>query len=206
MIIRGLLEGGPPFSFEGKYYRVDRLTMQPHLNPALFPGILVSGSSDSGQEAARAMGAVAVNYPEPPGQCATGRSTPNGPCGVRVGLIARADEDQAWKVALERFPEDRGGQLTHQFAMKVSDSVWHKLLSDVGARLNGKRDTYWLHPFETYKTFCPYLVGSYQQVAAELARYMAAGYRTYILDIPSAEEEFEHAAAVFQMASQSAGL
>jgi alkanesulfonate monooxygenase len=152
------------------------------------------------------MGAVAVNYSEPAGQRAAGPSTPNGPCGVRVGLIARADEDQAWKVALERFPEDRGGQLTHQVAMKVSDSVWHKRLSEVGARLNGKRDTYWLHPFETYKTFCPYLVGSYQQVAAELARYMAAGYRTYILDIPAAEEEFEHVAAVFQMASQSAGL
>jgi len=206
LIIRGLLEGGSPLTFEGKFYRVNRLTMQPSIDPALFPGILVSGSSGSGMEAAREMGAVAVKYPEPPGQCKADESALDVPCGVRVGLIARADEDEAWKVALERFPEDRNGQLTHQFAMKVSDSVWHKRLSAVGATLNGNRDTYWLHPFETYKTFCPYLVGSYERVAAELARYLAVGYRTYILDIPSSEEEFEHAGTVFQMASQSVGL
>jgi alkanesulfonate monooxygenase len=123
-----------------------------------------------------------------------------------VGIIARSDEDEAWKVAFERFPEDRKGQLTHQLAMKVSDSAWHKRLSEIGSQSSAKRDTYWLHPFETYKTFCPYLVGSYERVAAELARYMAAGYRTYILDIPAAEEELEHAGNVFRLALRSGGL
>ena len=87
--------------------------------------------------------------------------------------------------------------------MKVSDSAWHKRLSEIASQSSAKRDTYWLHPFETYKTFCPYLVGSYARVAAELARYMAAGYRTYILDIPAAEEELEHAGNVFRLALRS---
>jgi alkanesulfonate monooxygenase len=201
-IIRHLLEGRP-VTLEGKFHTVRGLTLSPPVPSELLPGILVSGSSDAGLAAARAMGAVAVKYPEPPEQCKTEAPDQNGSFGVRVGIIARADEDEAWRVAHERFPEDRKGQLTHQLAMKVSDSAWHKRLSEIGSQTNGKRDTYWLHPFETYKTFCPYLVGSYAQVAAELARYIGAGYRTYILDIPAAQEELEHAGKVFRLALRS---
>ena len=32
-----------------------------------------------------------------------------------------------------------------------------------------RRSPYWLGPFHNYKTFCPYLVGSYERVADELA-------------------------------------
>ena len=202
-IIRQLLEKRSPVTFEGKFYRVSGLTLSPPMTPELLPGILVSGSSDAGLAAAHAMGAIAVNYPEPPDQCTAAAPDQDGSYGVRVGIIARSDEDEAWKVAFERFPEDRKGQLTHQLAMKVSDSAWHKRLSEIGTQSSAKRDTYWLHPFETYKTFCPYLVGSYARVAAELARYMAAGYRTYILDIPAAEEELEHAGNVFRLALRS---
>ena len=44
---------------------------------------------------------------------------------------------------------------------------------------------------------CPYLVGSYEQVAEELARYIGAGYRTVILDIPPSEDELAHTFAAF---------
>ena len=43
---------------------------------------------------------------------------------------------------------------------------------------------YWLRPFRSYQTFCPYLVGSCERVAKEVARYMAAGFDRFILDIP----------------------
>ena len=204
LIIRRLLEESRPVSFEGKFYQVKGLSLQPRMPEELLPEIFVSGSSDAGRAAARTMGAVAVKYPEPPGQCAT-HANEGRPTGVRLGIVARADHEDAWKVALERFPEDRQGQLTHQLALKVSDSEWHKRLSDVSRQLNGMRDTYWMHPFDTYKTFCPYLVGSYDRVASELTGYMTAGYRTYILDIPAAEEEFDHTGRVFRLASQRAG-
>ena len=206
IVIRRLLESSSPVSFEGQFYRVHNLSLTPRLAPELIPGILGSGSSEAGLAAARAMGATAVKYPEPPDQCKGDAGTEEGPCGVRVGIIARRDEEEAWKVALERFPEDRKGQLTHQIAMKVSDSAWHKRLSEIGRESNGKRATYWLHPFETYKTFCPYLVGNYEDVATELARYVGLGYYTYILDIPAAEEEFQHINTVFQLASRGAAL
>jgi alkanesulfonate monooxygenase len=57
---------------------------------------------------------------------------------------------------------------------------------------------YWLHPFENYKTFCPYLVGTYGRVADEIARYAAAGYRTIILDVPPDREELDHTGRVLE--------
>lgn len=201
LIMRGLLETRSPFSFEGEFYKISNVTFSPRLPADLFPGILVSGSSEAGLAAARQMGAIAVRYPEPPAQCNESLSL-DIPCGVRIGIVARKDHDEAWSVAFERFPEDRKGQLTRQLATKVSDSQWHKQLADLGASTNCNRDTYWLHPFENYQTNCPYLVGSYEAVAAELNRYISAGYSTFILDIPSSEEEFEHIGAVFQLASR----
>jgi alkanesulfonate monooxygenase len=82
--------------------------------------------------------------------------------------------------------------------MKVSDSVWHHELSKLD---EGNGDSpYWLRPFETYRSFCPYLVGSYDRVAEEMASYQSAGYQTFILDIPPSEEELQHIRTVFDRA------
>ena len=199
-VIRALLQCTSPVTYECEFYKIHNAIFYPHLPADLFPGILVSGSSDAGMAAARAMGAVAVKYPEPAEQCAAHPSR-DVACGVRIGIVARNSEEKAWAVASERFPEDRKGQLTRQLANKVSDSAWHHQLAGIGATANGKRGTYWLHPFENYQTNCPYLVGSYDTVAEEVSRYLEAGFGTFILDIPAAEEEFEHIGAVFQRAS-----
>jgi alkanesulfonate monooxygenase len=73
--------------------------------------------------------------------------------------------------------------------MKVSDSFWHQQLSETAKYTKTYRSPYWLRPFENYKTFCPYLLGSYDHVAEELARYMNIGCMTFLLDVPPSEEE-----------------
>ncbi len=89
--------------------------------------------------------------------------------------------------------------------MKISDSTWHKQLSVTAHKSRTDRSAYCLGPFETYKTFCHYLVGSYDRVAQELARYVGLGYETFILDIPPNEEELRHAGIVFQTTAKLAG-
>jgi alkanesulfonate monooxygenase len=79
----------------------------------------------------------------------------------------------------------------------VSDSLWHEQLSsleDVGD------PAYWLHPFKTYKTFCPYLVGSYSELVAELEAWRDVGVGAIILDVPASAEELEHIGTVFERA------
>jgi alkanesulfonate monooxygenase len=193
-IIKELLGGGA-VTFEGEFYRVDKLKLTPPLAPDLLPGIFVSGSSDAGLAAARTIGATAIKYPKPASEEEPAPDVIE--CGIRVGIIARGTEAEAWEVAHARFPEDRKGQLTRQLASKVSDSVWHKQLSEQAVHDAGA-SPYWMVPFENYKTMCPYLVGSYERVAAELARYMNAGYRTVILDIPPSADELAHTFAAFE--------
>jgi alkanesulfonate monooxygenase len=200
-IIKLLLSNTTGVSFDGEFYAIDKLRMTPPLSPELFPGILISGSSEAGLAAAKAIGATAVKYPKPPGEYENDPPNENVDSGVRVGIITREDEDEAWSIAHERFPDqDRKGELAHQLAMKTSDSVWHKQLSELGK--TEENNPYWLVPFQHYKTFCPYLVGNYQRVATELARYIALGFRTFILDIPPNREELYHISIAFKQAEE----
>jgi alkanesulfonate monooxygenase len=196
-IIQRLLQSPEPVTFEGRHYRVENLRMTPPLPASLAPGVFVSGSSDAGMSAARQLGATAIEYPKPAAECASAGAHGGAASGIRIGIIARPGEEEAWTVARTRFPEDRKGQITHQLAMKVSDSAWHRQLSDLGAGRGGE-NPYWLVPFHNYKTFCPYLVGSYERVADELGRYVDAGYRTFILDVPASPGEMRHIGAAFE--------
>ena len=199
LLVKELLSGSGPVALEGRYYRVQNLRLTPPVAQALLPGILMSGSSDAGRAAAVRVGATVVKYPAPPEEEAEATEK-DGTSGIRVGIIARPDGAEAWRVAHERFPEDRRGQITHAVAMKVSDSAWHKQLSAREGSGDSEDNPYWLGPFHNYKSFCPYLVGSYDRVAAQLARYVTKGFRTFILDIPASQEELEHTTAVFAKA------
>jgi alkanesulfonate monooxygenase len=191
------LLAGETVTFSGPYYNVTNLRLAAPLPADLQPGLLMSGSSPAGLATAREIGALAVKYPKRPGDES---SQAGEDSGVRVGIVARPDSQEAWQVAHARFPEDRKGQLTQKLAMKVSDSHWHRQLAEMSATQSEPDDPYWLWPFEQYATFCPYLVGSYERVAEELRRYLGLGFSTFILDIPPSEEELHHIGVVFQRA------
>ena len=197
-IIQNLLAGDSPTTLEGQFYRVKNVVLSPALPESLRGGVLMSGSSPAGLAAARKTGATAIQYPEPPEKRVP---VPDGQeSGIRVGIIARETEAEAWATAFERFPEDRKGQITRTLATKVSDSDWHRQLAELAEAAKEHRTTYWLRPFENYHTNCPYLVGNYEQVGEEISKYLNLGFRTFILDIPTAKEEFVHIRRVFEMA------
>lgn len=200
LIIRQLLQNAEPVTVDGKYYTVKNLKMAPPIREDLVPGVTISGSSDAGMAAAAAIDAVAIRYPKPPDEESGVPEEAQGPVGVRVGIIARETSEEAWQVALARFPEDRKGQLTHQMAMKSSDSLWHKQLSERPEGGPQAASPYWLGPFHNYKTFCPYLVGTYDEVSNLIASYIGFGFETFILDIPDSIEELEHISRVFDQA------
>jgi alkanesulfonate monooxygenase len=199
-LIKRLLSSEQAVTHTGEFYQVKQLKVIPFLPPDLAPGIFVSGSSEAGVAAAHAIGATCVEYPLLSTMYGEESNENELEKGIRVGIIARPKDDDAWRVARVRFPIDRKGQLTHQLAMKISDSKWHQLLSDAAKDNVAKESPYWLEPFLNYKTFCPYLVGSYEVVAQEIAQYIRAGCRAVILDIPTEEEELDHIGVVFQQA------
>lgn len=192
-IVKALLQGDGPVTFEGEFYRVRQLKLSRTLPAELVSEVYVSGSSEAGRAAARALSAIAVRYPQPVADgVEEGVGDLPSRCGVRLGIVAREEDDDAWKVAHERFPSDRRGQLARQLATKVSDSEWHRRLSETDGQ-----GPYWLVPFENYKTMCPYLVGSYRRVGRELGRHIEQGARSFILDVPWTEDDLWHARAAF---------
>ena len=199
-IIMRLLASAAPVTYEGEFYSVNKLKLAPPLPEPLLPEVFVSGSSDAGVASAKALNATAIKYPKPSGE----ETAPDRDLrlGIRVGIIARQRESDAWDIAHARFPDDRKGQLTRKLAEKVSDSVWHKQLSSMSQDTRDDASVYWLAPFQNYKAMCPYLVGSYDQVGEELATYFGAGYRTVILDTPPDAEELDHTFAAFAAATQ----
>jgi alkanesulfonate monooxygenase len=205
LLMRRLLESDEPINFAGRFYNARGLRMTPAVPSELQPGWVISGSSPAGRAAAAEIGAIAVEYPEPADKIQP-TPTPAHGRGIRVGIIAREDADEAWNVAHARFPGDRRGRLTHALAMKTSDSSWHHTLSDLArAQTASEGGPYWLWPFEHHRTFCPYLVGDFATVAQYIARYLALGYATFILDIPAVAEDLETAGIVFRMALAQAG-
>jgi alkanesulfonate monooxygenase len=201
-IVIQLVAGSDPVSVHGRHYTVKNLRLTPPVPPECIPGITISGSSPAGIAAARALGAIAVKYPRPRAE-ETQQVDEGIELGMRVGIITREDREEAWRVAYERFPEDRKGQIAHRLAMQVSDSQWHRQLSELARVAASEDNPYWLGPFKNYQTFCPYLVGDHGRVAAELRGYMDLGFRTFILDIPASEEELHHIGVAFRAAQES---
>ncbi|HLI86688.1 MAG TPA: LLM class flavin-dependent oxidoreductase [Bryobacteraceae bacterium] len=202
-IIKQLLRGGSPVTFHGEFYNMEKCSLKPALPKELFPIITISGSSPAGMAAARQLDAIAIRYPEPPERCAAEAGKLER-SGIRVGIIARESEDEAWDIAYQRFPPDRGGQIIHKLAMSTSDSYWHNQLSTLGKlEHQPARRTYWLAPFENYESFAPFLVGSYVQVAEQLSRYISAGYSTFITEVPAAESDLQHICRAFECARRS---
>ncbi len=197
-IVQGLLSSSSPLTFTGQIYQTRSLSLGPPLTSELRPGVLISGTSEAGLAAARETHAIALHYPEPASSPNAALPPKEGPCGIRIGIIARPRSDAAWRVALNRFPEDRMRQLAHRTVAKDSAAPRRHMPSTTETGPAEERGPFWPDPFDTYQTTCPYLVGNYQEVAAELTSYMDLGYRTCILDIPATEAEFEHTGTVMQ--------
>jgi alkanesulfonate monooxygenase len=149
------------------------------------------------------MDALAIQYPKPSGDYATEPPPDSLKLGIRIGIVARESDGEAWAAAHARFPVDRKGQLTRQLALKVSDSEWHRQIAGLGGNPGDAPDNpYWTLPFENYHTSCPYLVGSHERVADEIARYAGAGYRTIIVDVPQSAEELHHIGVACRRATE----
>ncbi|MCC5942119.1 MAG: LLM class flavin-dependent oxidoreductase [Balneolaceae bacterium] len=199
-IIQKLLTTSEGVTYEGEFYQIKNLKLHPEMPEELLPDYYLSGSSEAAKVASARLGVQLIQYPVPAEELSE-----NGNAsiqGIRIGVLARHNHEKAWEEAHQRFPATRIGELSHQLAKKTSDSEWHKKLSHQNG--NGKtkhsEPVYWLGPFEYYHTFCPYLVGSYDEVAKAISKYLQAGCKTCIIDTPVSDIELHSTMQVFNRA------
>jgi len=88
---------------------------------------------------------------------------------VRLGLVVRDSEDEAWLAAYQRLPLNRADRMLRTMARTAADVRWLAGV-DAGTHRLGR-----------------YLVGDPLIVAAELATYARAGCRVLIVDADCAD-------------------
>ena len=103
-VVRGIWNGGP-FSYQGRFYQIENGGLPDPLSAEAFPEIYFSGSSDAALASASRHADFYLTWLEPFAQlrekfarvrertAALGRSIR---CAVRVDIVARATEAEAW--------------------------------------------------------------------------------------------------------------
>jgi alkanesulfonate monooxygenase len=201
-IVRQLTDGAT-VTLEGRYHDARGLRLPQPVDPALRPEFVVSGSSSAGRVASRALQARSVTHALPPEEDHLPPLERGLASALRLGIIARRDEKEAWQTAYTRFSSDRKRTPTRHSAHKVPMPYRSEDVPRLAEERAGTGTPYWTLPFENYQTLCPYLVGSHVDVSAALSRYVERGFGTFILDEPENEADLENARVVFENARRN---
>jgi alkanesulfonate monooxygenase len=194
-VVRMLLEGGLA-NFAGQYYTMRRSRLTTPLPAELMPTAYVSGSSPASLHAGELLGLTQLSVVVPPDEFSPRRPG----SAASVGIIARDDSAQAWRIARKRFPVDPDGATRMKLLLSTSESSWQARLAAVPTPDEVEGDPYWLVPFRYRYTFAPFLVGSYDEVAQAVKTYLDGGIRTFVLDIPQEQDDLYHARVAIERA------
>lgn len=199
-IIKRLLDGGM-VNFAGQHYNLSRARLTAPVPAELQPRAYLSGSSAASLQAGEALGVGQLSFPVLPEEFASPSVTKNKfGAGVCIGIIARDDSTEAWRIATKRFPADPAGAERMKLLLSASVSSWQPQLAAVPIADQAEGQPYWLVPFRYHHTFCPYLVGSYDEVAQAVTTYLNGGIRTFVLDVPQEQADLQHARIAIERA------
>lgn len=196
-----MLLGGDAATYAGRYYNVRRARLTAPVPADLLPTAYVSGSSAASLHAGESLGIGQLSFPLVPDDFASPAVRKNEfGSGVSIGIIARDDSLEAWRIARKRFPADPEGAQRMKLLLSASTSSWQPQLASVPIPDEAEGQAYWLVPFRYHHTFCPYLVGSHDEVARAVTAYLNGGVRTFVLDIPQEPDDLHHARIAIERA------
>lgn len=199
-IVRMLLDGDMA-NFAGQYYNYRRARLASPVPADLMPTAYVSGSSAASLQAGESLGLSQLSFPLLPDDYASPELRKNK-CGsgISIGIIARDDSSEAWRIAHERFPTDPDGAERMKLLLSAAVSSWQPQLASVPIADEPEGEAYWLVPFRYHYTFTPYLVGSYEEVAQAVTKYLNGGARTFVFDMPREADDLFHTRLVIERA------
>jgi alkanesulfonate monooxygenase len=201
-VVRGVWTA-PGFDFEGKHYRVTKAGLAQPLSAT--PTIYFGGASPAAERVAAKHADVYLTWGETPPMLVpriaslreqAARHGRKLRFGIRLHLISRDTEDEAWREAQRLLDSIPSGAVEHaqkQFA--ASESVGQSRMVGLHrGKLGGARD------LEVYPNLWAgvglvrggagtAVIGSHEQVAARIAEYEALGVDTFIFSAyPNLEE------------------
>jgi alkanesulfonate monooxygenase len=193
-IVDRLLDG-TPLTQEGRFYSIRGLQLLPAVDPGLRPLYYVAGQSEAAMRIVEKVGATGMRMLGPQLEQPPGRTQ-----AIHFGIVTRDSEDDAWRAARERFPDDEIGRFVQEQSMKNTDSEWKRRLQLAASQEAGALPGFWMSPFANFQADCPFFVGDHARVSALLAALVRSGVRTFVLDIPLDAQEYDNTAIAFAMA------
>ncbi|MBN3554057.1 LLM class flavin-dependent oxidoreductase [Fictibacillus nanhaiensis] len=194
-IVKKLLSHQDVFTYEGDYYNYRNLRyFEPGIKKNILPKFFIGGSSDNGGSNEN----ISLTNPEPIDMFKNyfvHKYKENRELGIRIGIITRKTDIEAWSVAKDYFPTNRLAYIRCKFN-RESESSWKQRLALLTE--NEVYDqTYWLGSVLSGRSHSPFLVGNYEKVAEYLFRYIQCGVKHIILASP--QEEYEENANVINI-------
>jgi alkanesulfonate monooxygenase len=199
-ITTGLLENDVPLSFAGKYYTVNHLRLPEKLPGEILPEIFVAGSSENARRVRSLFNAASLQMAKGVDGLQDCLLFKPEKKGLHFGIVGR----ETGKEAMERFSKlfvvSEEGQALLDYSMSNTDASWKKQMRLEMEKEYRSDGTYNMAAFANFKSDCPYHVGSYEEIAKIIVKYVINGTTTLVIEVPEGEVEFEHISRVFQLA------
>ncbi|MES2960333.1 MAG: FMNH2-dependent alkanesulfonate monooxygenase [Pseudomonadota bacterium] len=210
---------GEAFDFDGKHLRVKGAKLlYPSVNRP-YPPVFFGGSSEPAHELAAAQVDTCLTWGEPPEAVAAkladvrARAAGRGRSlqyGIRLHVIVRETEDEAWRAAAELVSElDEKTVATAQARFAQMDSVGQRRMAELHKGRFDKSDirkgleiapNLWAGVGLVRGGAGTALVGSAEQVAARIKEYAALGLEYFVLSgYPHLDEAHRFAELVFPL-------
>ena len=193
-VFTALLKSQMPVNYEGKYYTVSKSSLRTPLIDELFPGITAAGESDGAIKISEELHIPLMTMlpsDMPTSQNITHKS-------LAFGIITRPTREEAIEASYALYPKDKFGQKLLKFSMADNDTLWKARIYDELTNNHAENSLYFLDPFKYKYADCPYILGSYDEIAELISKIAQLKPHSFVLTIRN-EEEFTHINTVFEM-------
>ena len=174
-IIWRLITSRLPLSYQGEFYRTKNLYLTSTIDVDLLPEIYIAGSSENAAKIRVRTNCNKLQMAKPINELVNAGDQSSA---IHFGIIACSSNKLAREKLKNKFsPRFAEASEILDFSMKNTDSVWKKNLIN-----ECDDDIYTVEPFKNLTADCPYIVGSYSEVAEYLINYIKKGSSTFIVE------------------------
>jgi alkanesulfonate monooxygenase len=197
-LVLKLLTEPKPVSQKGQFYTVNNLSLPSQLQAGLLPDYFIAGSSSEAKDAINETSAGNLGMAKPLPDLLDNKILPPAKSGIHFGILTREDNNLT-ELVEATFPAMDEQEEILFYSMRNTDAKWKKDMADNLSNDLNNKSAYTLLPFRNLKSDCPYLIGSYENVAEEIVKYISLGITTLVVEVPSTDD-FPHIEKAFKMA------
>lgn len=180
-IIKGFLKNKNECSHSGEAYQLNSARIYPPLNneevKVFFSGMSLSDKEDG----------YFVQNIKPLKDM---NKAPRNGTGLIMGVCARASTKEAITAIKKLYPDNRQGQMLFDLAVNNDNTPWNVWIKKKLEENSADSVDFNLQAMRNFWSPIPFIVGSYEEVAALFTSYMSLGHEFFILDFHP--EDFSH--------------